>query len=1349
MKRAFAVIAVVTASLSLLAAPAAKKAPKKEKPPGLILDQEAYFRHFFTFAPPAVNPDNFLENCKRDLDERYFKGYERRMKKHFMRQGHPKDHWMKKPIVMGSSNMFQFDNLRVHINMTLKTPFPPTDWMKADFVDGDWARQLSLFRTDYKLVPQIRAGYYRTRFQIDDPSKIPLLKLAAEYRGGIRVFLNGEEIGRKHMPKGPVTEETYAELYPLETYLLHEGEYPKNWKRHRKIRGKFLLAPELSGPWETLGIRVNPKSKWRTPTNGVCLNRTAYDRITELRQRKIAIDIPGAKLKKGENILAVEVRASLIHHLGVQFEEVYKRNATWSHGGLQGISLLDPSRKTATTMKRQPGVQVWVEDIHRRMYNKEFCEVSQTANVARIAGARNGTFAAQIVLSTDKELKGLKVSTTAFKKAPIKTEIFYPIPHVIKELAPGNRGRRVGNSPSFSIFNNFIKERFGCSEVPYYEHLGKKAPAVIEADTCYPAWIRVRIPENTRPGTYRTQITVEADGMAARTVPLMVTVADWRIPDPKDFTIIAGMEPCPYASAREYKVDLWSEKHFALLDKTFSHLKRIDNDWLIVPVLAHTEFGNGEDSMVRITRKKDGSYAADFTVLDKYLDLTIRHVGKPLVVSFTMMHAGNPGDGRMKLPDMDVPILDEASGKRELLAVDGRLAPAKRRAFWKFISTSIYAHMKARGLGDATYWGYTWDGNGSAPDLYPMLAEFVPQVHWTKGSHKGRPTRYYKALSTVYNGGISIGFGSRKGWKQMHHWLTYPRFWGTVIDCSDYSPPFSFRMLSERALAAGSRGFSRMGVDYWGKIYLTGMKKHTYAVGVPNLFILWPGKEGPETSSRYEILVEGMQETEARIFLEQAMEKLTDEKYGPLKKRINAFLNRRLTEIMLDSPAWTNPALVDLCSVNWQRRSRELYAAAAEVADIVSLDLDQTLVRREVPSRSLTPIHLNIRNWTAAPREWTVAAEPAKPLTEAEKRRQRNLVLADTPPTEWIKFNTATGKSNAPFTPLTVTVDTSKIDPGKTARGLVRFTDKGTGRSESVLLNMTVGKAFTLLNAPSTVNVDCGETVQRTFTLANSATQDLEFNVALTEGPPTRRDSRTRRYIDLKPGPVVPWVKAEPATGKVAPGAKVAITLTITPNTRERLTQVMTLDVAEKGGLKVRPRMVVQVLPEACSYACRPKGEAVTLESVSKDCLRSHSDGHRGSRARLAFWKPHPRWKKFTIGIEHVVYKNGFYPAVNHRTVLNIEGKGFKAFAAEVGPSGGMSSKVSLPLYRGTKLHYEIYVDGKLACHSGLMELADSPLLLVAEGLEKAREIHLVSRISTGANNKRIKGLWGDPMFYK
>jgi hypothetical protein len=58
-------------------------------------------------------------------------------------------------------------------------------------------------------------------------------------------------------------------------------------------------------------------------------------------------------------------------------------------------------------------------------------------------------------------------------------------------------------------------------------------------------------------------------------------------------------------------------------------------------------------------------------------------------------------------------------------------------------------------------------------------------------------------------------------------------------------------------------------------------------------------------------------------------------------------------------------------------------------------------------------------------------------------------------------------------------------------------------------------------------------------------------------------------------------------------------------------------------------------------------------------------------------------------------------------------------------------------------------VDGKLACHSGLMELEDSPRLLVAEGLEKAREIQLVSRISTGANNKRIKGLWGDPMFYK
>ncbi len=45
-------------------------------------------------------------------------------------------------------------------------------------------------------------------------------------------------------------------------------------------------------------------------------------------------------------------------------------------------------------------------------------------------------------------------------------------------------------------------------------------------------------------------------------------------------------------------------------------------------------------------------------------------------------------------------------------------------------------------------------------------------------------------------------------------------------------------------------------------------------------------------------------------------------------------------ETLIDSPAGTNPELVELCSIGWQGRSRKLYEAAAEAAKLVGADLD-------------------------------------------------------------------------------------------------------------------------------------------------------------------------------------------------------------------------------------------------------------------------------------------------------------------------------------------------------------------------------------------------------------------------
>ena len=111
-----------------------------------------------------------------------------------------------------------------------------------------------------------------------------------------------------------------------------------------------------------------------------------------------------------------------------------------------------------------------------------------------------------------------------------------------------------------------------------------------------------------------------------------------QVPNPHDFQTLVAIEQSPYGVAKQYQTPLWSDKHWELIEASLRQLARAGNDLWFVPVLLRTEFGNRDDSMIRWVRKKDGSLAFDYATLDHYLDLIVKNCGKPLFISFVVMH---------------------------------------------------------------------------------------------------------------------------------------------------------------------------------------------------------------------------------------------------------------------------------------------------------------------------------------------------------------------------------------------------------------------------------------------------------------------------------------------------------------------------------------------------------------------------------------------------------------------------------------------------------------------------------------------------------------------------------------
>jgi hypothetical protein len=107
-------------------------------------------------------------------------------------------------------------------------------------------------------------------------------------------------------------------------------------------------------------------------------------------------------------------------------------------------------------------------------------------------------------------------------------------------------------------------------------------------------------------------------------VPIEAQVIAWRVPGPQEFQTFVQSEQSPYGVAKAYKVDLWSERHWQLIESSFCQLARIGNCWLFIPVLMNSELGNRQDTMVRWIRKKDGSLAFDFSLMDRYIALATK-----------------------------------------------------------------------------------------------------------------------------------------------------------------------------------------------------------------------------------------------------------------------------------------------------------------------------------------------------------------------------------------------------------------------------------------------------------------------------------------------------------------------------------------------------------------------------------------------------------------------------------------------------------------------------------------------------------------------------------------------------
>jgi len=785
----------------------------------------------------------------------------------------------------------------------------PADWKTPDFDDSDWPRGTA--------VRAMRSPYLarlclRGKFTVTDPAAVKGLSLSLAYRGGAVVHLNGREIARQHLPPGPVRPGQPAQIYPRKAYLNDDGKLVR-WTHDRERAAKEV--------WPLRGRRID------------------------------GLAVAPELLRKGTNVLAIEI------HAAAYPAECAKLGAGWATAGLLDVCLrADAPDGLVPNVVRPRGVQVWNADLLREIGDIDYGDPHGALRPIVLAGARNGHFTGRVVVSSDRPIVGLSASVGELRGpggariSPSAVRVRYGVfGSGLPSWLAGLRGYRSGYK---YLQTEAAAVDSPPAEVPVpssrrfhsYAERARQAeglPPVVEG-AVQPVWVTVRVPPDAAAGDYRGTLTIRMSGRAPVAVGVRLTVADWALPDPKDFDTFMGIVQSPEAVAVRYGLALWSAEHWRRIARSFDLIAQLGGDVLVLPLGAESQYGN--ERSLALWVRQGGGRVADLHRVAKYVDVALKHMGRPtFVVVGVWDGCGRGGIRATRREHPRVSVLDPATGR--IGNEDGPMHGTPLSvAFWRPVLKGVREILRKRGLAGAMVLGY---GSDTLPKRGVVTAfhEILPETGWQVSRHLPAP----KAGLRTHGGTVPVDYETNilGAWtshdpscRRVYGWRNGPSPVWMPRPLGDGSPLAMFRVACEQALLAGRPGLGQIGADFWhcwskryrwvrsfyGRFPETNEGNAAMRLGQ----LLWPDADGPVPTPAFEVLRENLQECQARIFLEKRLTATPCPLPPPLAETCQKLLDERTR--------WHRIRLVghggDLAfaASDWQGRSARLYAAAAEAA---------------------------------------------------------------------------------------------------------------------------------------------------------------------------------------------------------------------------------------------------------------------------------------------------------------------------------------------------------------------------------------------------------------------------------
>ena len=388
-----------------------------------------------------------------------------------------------------------------------------------------------------------------------------------------------------------------------------------------------------------------------------------------------------------------------------------------------------------------------------------------------------------------------------------------------------------------------------------------------------PVWISIKVPTSTKAGTYKG--TVAINGSKTNTVEISIRVIDRTLPEPSQWAYDLDLWQHPAAIARVHDVKLWSDQHFALMKDYYKMLANAGQKTITTSIVnepwGHQTYDD-YPSLVKWTKKKDGSWTYDYSLFDKY-------------VAFVMSCGINQRINCYSMVPWKIAFSYFDEGLNKETTFTEAIGTPGYNLFWSTMLKDFTRHLKQKNWFGKTY---------IAMDERPM-----PAMKSVIALLKSIDSEWKIALAGEYHQEIEndiFNYCIASRWEfpadvlkkrsaagKISTWYTcctepYP-------NAFSFSPPAEQVWMGWYTANKNMDGYLRWAYNSWTKSPLTDTRFTAWPAG--DTYMVYPG---PFSSVRFEKMIEGAQDFEKiKLLRKEYADKNQTEKLQQLESALKQF----------------------------------------------------------------------------------------------------------------------------------------------------------------------------------------------------------------------------------------------------------------------------------------------------------------------------------------------------------------------------------------------------------------------------------------------------------------------------